>query len=99
TTALYPLALHDALPISDRPGVVRARRLEQFAVRFLELCEHLGVAVECEEPQCFAFDRRPGMIEVGDVFGGDGADPQPAPGHGGRSEEHTSELQSRFDLV
>src|SRR5699024_11960521 len=43
-----------------------------------------------------AYDRGRGRADVGAAAGG-GAGRGPA--HSGRSEEHTSELQSRFDLV
>src|SRR5439155_19239075 len=82
TPALYPLSLHDALPISpaprrrardggDRPW--RARRSRQ------------GAAV----------DRRAGRRRRA----GAGRPRRPARAPARRSEEHTSELQSRGHLV
>src|SRR5207249_11524380 len=67
-TGLYPLSLHDALPISGGP-----RR-------------HAAPWPPCSP-------RRPCPRSAGHRQGRRGE-------HGGqRSEEHTSELQSRFDLV
>src|SRR3712207_7361520 len=75
TTEIYTLSLHDALPISAQPGVVRRLHLQQgVAVHQVEGAEALGrlpVAPDAAQP----------------------AVPQD------RSEEHTSELQSRQYIV
>src|SRR5207249_10084119 len=70
TTRLYPLSLHDALPISDQraaaPGCAGgAHRGRQPRARLSRACPGA-----------------PGVVDLDE-----------------RSEEHTSELQSRFDLV
>src|SRR5699024_11776206 len=67
-TELYPLSLHDALPISEqllsRSPAISSSNIESRALRI------------CGEPPVIA-----------------ASSPRQ------RSEEHTSELQSRFDLV
>src|SRR5699024_12450913 len=89
TPALYTLSLHDALPIL-RPGVMR--RGEAVSASTTGKLRH----------ECRGFL----LVDLGDHAGADGATTF-ADGktqaflHGDRvrSEEHTSELQSRFDLV
>src|SRR5947209_9243044 len=76
TPEIYTLSLHDALPISLRPG----RRLQLHAGR--------GRQDLLRDPRARAPDRGQG--------GPQAATPD-ARGH--RSEEHTSELQSRQYLV
>src|SRR5207247_11417353 len=81
----YPLSLHDALPICPAPGVVAG------VVR--PHCPHLGGG-QGED----AFHG----VESGPHVGARHHAPRgpvPALGQGLRSEEHTSELQSRVDLV
>src|SRR5699024_11663269 len=81
--ALSPLSLHDALPISDGVGGSRTAR---------QACRPSGVGA----------GEQAGRAANG---GGTWRVARPAaPQEGGlgerpRSEEHTSELQSRFDLV
>src|SRR5204863_9006900 len=93
--ALYPLSLHDALPISD---------LEAWAEhRALEAGGRVGVADETiREHERRAVDRSRLRNAIAELAGA------PQILHGGlgrpgqlryRSEEHTSELQSRRDLV
>src|SRR5699024_12415522 len=85
-TQIYTLSLHDALPISGRAGEGRRKRGEDFRA----LCG-------CAEGQG---DRPPGAARDRGVRLGDAGCDGAGPGTGsGRSEEHTSELQSRFDLV
>src|SRR5207249_7477473 len=84
-----PLSLHDALPISSHPGPMgHARRRRRIVLRCSGRREP-GTAVG-------------GLLEVraGDVVAG-AASPEPpwVACRSLRSEEHTSELQSRFDLV
>src|SRR5207249_5681503 len=84
TTALYPLSLHDALPISARAGA-------EFH-RVFRRSDHRGAGSRGREG-FRALHRYAGRKGV--FFGrgyriGSGIH---------RSEEHTSELQSRFDLV
>src|SRR5690606_40609753 len=82
TSVLYPLSLHDALPISGQTGGDSRRRPDLHADR--------GGG---------RFDGRQEHLHGGD--GGDAASPDA--GHSqqshSRSEEHTSELQSRENLV
>src|SRR5207249_6815488 len=89
----YPLSLHDALPISP----------------------HRGRVADLVRRQGEGGNRRRGVGELVDLAGreqykqykersaGNNAHDPPSWGQGpapsARSEEHTSELQSRFDLV
>src|SRR3989442_5264349 len=73
TTEIYPLSLHDALPISVRPASVH---------------DHDGQGGEPTAP-----GRRRGPGRGVSRRGAVGSPPCP------RSEEHTSELQSRPHLV
>src|SRR5207249_6769673 len=85
-TTLYPLSLHDALPICEAGALVIAFVTLPFTFegkrRNAQAREALARLIEVAHSViCFENDR------MGDIV---------AP-H--RSEEHTSELQSRFDLV
>src|SRR5207249_8582970 len=82
TTKIYPLSLHDALPISYRAPSWRRKRRPISHV----LCGRRSAAERSEPVGARA--RR---------LQGEGIDP--VRGLRPRSEEHTSELQSRFDLV
>src|SRR5438067_10563892 len=86
TTSIYPLSLHDALPISVAPRrFFGSAGLDGRLVR--RVCGVSGA--DCDGPaEACAFSTR-GFREK---F------PKP-PAPRARSEEHTSELQSRFDLV
>src|SRR5699024_11923248 len=84
-TLLYPLSLHDALPIFNN--------LSQLATfnRFFR-CQEAGVKATIlirRDGQPFAFRQRKQLLRLGKRRGE----------RFFRSEEHTSELQSRFDLV
>src|SRR5699024_12748553 len=79
-TPPYTLSLHDALPISHRPGSILWTESRQV---FLEGVGSRFPLVAVEFP---AGEMQKGMWEF---------DPRSTD----RSEEHTSELQSRFDLV
>src|SRR5207249_11372562 len=90
TTELYTLSLHDALPIfaSDLPG--RSREDERQVVE--------RIAVEDDryrDRRAHGSERKETeeRVETDSDDRVDGRDEQQ------RSEEHTSELQSRFDLV
>src|SRR3712207_8362474 len=83
TTEIYTLSLHDALPILRRP-LGRPRRLQHQDER--DLLRH-GPVLRARDPERPRADRRPA-----------GGHPAHEP-HSGRSEEHTSELQSRQYLV
>src|SRR5207249_9172779 len=84
TTVIYTLSLHDALPISvDR----RCRRHRPVAGR-AQVYPRAGLGRGC--PRRGRVLRAPASL------------PERCPAahrSGRRSEEHTSELQSRFDLV
>src|SRR5207249_7615790 len=89
---LYPLSLHDALPISDSFFDLR---------QVLGVCFHHGhvgevlrlavllaaIEVELIAPKDGTLHHRLGQVHARRAW------------KGKRSEEHTSELQSRFDLV
>src|SRR5699024_12234397 len=85
TTIIYPLSLHDALPICG------PSHAEEVAMR-----QPTTVTVSSENNQNLAFSQDLFMNQSfrvytsRDLLGTE---------LGGRSEEHTSELQSRFDLV
>src|SRR5690606_39795615 len=90
TPELYTLSLHDALPISEGKRIRKA--LDSF-----QLEEGLRIDLIASEPLvvdpvAFAFDEDERMYVVEDRG-------YPDPAEGGRSEEHTSELQSRENLV
>src|SRR5207249_6953590 len=90
TTKLYSLSLHDALPISGaHPSSGRARG-GQAGARALRVGLHRQPAPERHARSARAPRARAGaVLREGSV-----------PGLlDRRSEEHTSELQSRFDLV
>src|SRR5207249_7763242 len=83
-TRVYPLSLHDALPISrDLPAVLPVFDHQHLFVGGMELV-HAGVFA--------GGDFGPHQSRL------DGAQQREHP-FAPRSEEHTSELQSRFDLV
>src|SRR5207249_11731970 len=83
-TAPYTLSLHDALPIFDRRD--RQHLLHPLHDRALRLRA---------APRFQPRHRLQGAVVRGAVVVGPPARGQRQP----RSEEHTSELQSRFDLV
>src|SRR5207249_5575265 len=93
TTPLSTLSLHDALPIciraTDAPG---ARDVDHVAA-------DLGAGVD--QDRVPLGERALGGIEVKHSGVRTRPDDGAVPGASGpaRSEEHTSELQSRFDLV
>src|SRR5206468_11481720 len=76
-TEVYPLSLHDALPICRRAGPARDTR-------------YAGPPLPRRRPS--APCRSPAASRPG-------AGPAPRTARRARSEEHTSELQSRSDLV
>src|SRR3989449_1602834 len=86
TTEIYTLSLHDALPICgwDGPAALRAVRLRRY--RFVQ---RAGVVA-----------RRPdGRLPPRRGWHVAGVRPRRTDARGARSEEHTSELQSRLHLV
>src|SRR5207249_8596464 len=97
TSTYYPLSLHDALPISDHREFV----VEPDALAILP-----RLAWQFDEPFADAsalptyYVSKVAREHVKVALSGDGGDESFA-GYRRylRSEEHTSELQSRFDLV
>src|SRR5207247_9117599 len=91
------LALHDALPISAPPpagACAAAASPAPLAARWRPPAKHRSLACcwcwECSHSGCAPARSAPPLI-------GDG--PDPALAFPPRSEEHTSELQSRVDVV
>src|SRR5699024_11463655 len=84
TTALYPLSLHDALPISKRssPEMCEPRPIGRPSTTTSTMPPRVS-------PCFFAFS-------ISEIIDSSAALSKERTG---RSEEHTSELQSRFDLV
>src|SRR5207248_11034093 len=92
TSSPYPLSLHDALPISVGYGIARCD--DQYRQHFLacaQSLQHLQAVfawqakVQQEQVELFGAQHPIRRVAV------------PHPIH--RSEEHTSELQSPYDLV
>src|SRR5437868_7234822 len=88
TSASPPLSLHDALPIFETSAVPQIFRLAVDGLRGLGTCVLVGSARAGTEVS-FEMPWLQGGRTVRGVVQGDSR----------RSEEHTSELQSRFDLV
>src|SRR2546422_9042686 len=74
TTEIYPLSLHDALPISSSPASRLPPPVRKISVRL----------PQCGQTKSVMFSTTP-------ITG--------TPTRSNRSEEHTSELQSRLHLV
>src|SRR5699024_12155807 len=92
TTADHPLSLHDALPIymTRRGDNVLIVSNGFFGDRFIDICEHKGLNADVLK------------AEWGSVVSPEEIRKKLSEKHYAamtRSEEHTSELQSRFDLV
>src|SRR5206468_10237465 len=93
STRIYPLSLHDALPILDKP-----RTVEPLAKKIADVLSKNACAVTIHSP----FSKRNGELRQLGIEGPNliracrmqGLQDGPL-----RSEEHTSELQSRSDLV
>src|SRR5690606_39990579 len=93
--AIHPLSLHDALPSFQRPVLARAEKAEP---GFRRKQRAMGaalqrVAPQVEEPVRLPVQRGARMRAFVDI-----AEHGALPAHH-RSEEHTSELQSRENLV
>src|SRR5690606_41484410 len=89
------LSLHDALPIfGNRTRAVPIEALESTRSR-PSLRSRRTLAV----PRGFGEDRRHGAARGGEIAGGGRTGIGTARGRAARSEEHTSELQSRENLV
>src|SRR5947199_270958 len=92
-THIYPLSLHDALPISAQASSPDARCRDSPPARRASASE---AAPPAPAPASLAGARRP----TAPVPGGRRSQPSLlAPLHAARSEEHTSELQSLRHLV
>src|SRR5690606_41518877 len=94
-TEIYPLSLHDALPILQPAG--RGNRVEGEH-------HHVGITAGLQrlvEVRDLADAALPAAVVGGQCGALQPAlhDRQPARAGPGRSEEHTSELQSRENLV
>src|SRR5207302_3989890 len=99
TTAIYPLSLHDALPILSVEAQLGTDRV--FAADLQELRPHPGQGVSAANLRALLADsaimeshRGPDCTRVQDAYS-----LRCSPQVHGRSEEHTSELQSRENLV
>src|SRR5690606_41402671 len=90
TTHIYPLSLHDALPIS----MTRDQQVFQLIEKEKARQTH---GIELIASENFA---SPQVMEAaGSVLTNKYAEGLPGKRYYGRSEEHTSELQSRENLV
>src|SRR5690606_41005395 len=97
--AIYTLSLHDALPILDAVQEAVVLTDEQGRVQYLNPAATALFAMgqEAVSGRCLW-----PLLPLYRVAGSELqplADGPPGPGHHGRSEEHTSELQSRENLV
>src|SRR5207248_10783158 len=95
-TALHPLSLHDALPISHIHATIRVNGTEMVTTQFY-FDDVLSNSIYKNHA---SYSRRPvkDTTNVSDsVIGGSSA--RVIPFLFDRSEEHTSELQSPYDLV
>src|SRR3712207_6930687 len=81
TTEIYPLSLHDALPISPR---------RQWS-ECVPMAGALPRVRDCRRRTCNRVDRKRAAVRAGGMESRRSVRP--------RSEEHTSELQSRQYLV
>src|SRR5207249_9973906 len=91
-TALYTLSLHDALPIcagaNDRLVITATDQADTFVLDTITpLAGLTGQLTASGSSQMQILHRGVEAVEIDSRAGDD------------RSEEHTSELQSRFDLV
>src|SRR5207249_11093175 len=97
TTPLHALSLHDALPISSRSALASLRPAPSSGRLRTRVAVRLRLLVRLSQ----------GPHHVGSLVVQPLQAPRLAPGErvrgedrkADRSEEHTSELQSRFDLV
>src|SRR5699024_12322802 len=94
TTPIYPLPLHDALPISDG---TKAKEGKNTNLTFTVMPDEEEAFIVSADVTDFEMDpinisATPASMSIDDPDLGDMKSNI-------RSEEHTSELQSRFDLV
>src|SRR5206468_9283251 len=98
TTVIYTLSLHDALPIYRddvavgvlEPGGVTPALVGHDSVDGLEIAEVVVLELHAAVPQ---------PLHLGGHVADEPVHDRVLRRAGGRSEEHTSELQSRSDLV
>src|SRR5699024_12679561 len=92
TTYIYTLSLHDALPISDLEDLDTIKHVfnEHKPEIVINLAAQAGVRYSLENPHAYIDSNIVGFTNVLEACRHFKVE---------RSEEHTSELQSRFDLV
>src|SRR3989454_12765667 len=99
TTEIYTLSLHDALPISEPERGARAHADAPQLHVAAELGQHVAHEVVLPDAHPRGGDEQVGVLRSGEMlaqaFLGVSGHPQVQ----GRSEEHTSELQSPCNLV
>src|SRR5690606_41019949 len=97
--AAYPLSLHDALPISTAAATSKSRVAASrgsAAKRLRSCASSASTGAHTAQPAtCVSSDARAANGSASSVS----ADSASRRGQGSRSEEHTSELQSRENLV
>src|SRR5207247_9819788 len=95
---LYTLSLHDALPISSRAEYRLMLREDNADLRLTETGRRLGIV---DDVRWDAFNRKRDAIgREQERLKSTWVNPKSLPAElAVRSEEHTSELQSRVDLV
>src|SRR5207249_8695929 len=97
TSAIYTLSLHDALPISGLDAVLEWIRPEVSRLVGFDLAPTFSYTRQYAKGEVLARHRDRAACEISVTVSiqiPKGAGPSVV-----RSEEHTSELQSRFDLV
>src|SRR5699024_12284441 len=97
-SATHTLSLHDALPISAAARVTDLRAREQ---ELAELASEAATLPQCEQQLQQAVDTEQTAVDRYQAARGHRQDlrERRLAGVAARSEEHTSEFQSRFDLV
>src|SRR5699024_12400569 len=89
---VFLLSLHDALPISRRPRCWVIRPTRYAARAEPRVNRPTGSPADPAVPSISSASRAPTVIPAAEMLGTAGS-------AGLRSEEHTSELQSRFEIV
>src|SRR5699024_12185648 len=99
TTQTYTLSLHDALPISVKDRSARLRRLINQSRSGMYRIHDIRTISTFLIAYAQFLDNRHSLFLNHDIVEHHSAAPHTSTGSQLRSEEHTSELQSRFDLV